>query len=237
MWEYKAIENLSNEESYSREELFNIFSKVNNNLTKSTFGWVLYNLLDNKKLYRVNRDFYVTQKPICLPSYKPLYSDKAKQVLDNLVHLYPKLSFVLFESNLLNEFLNHQIAQNTIYVQVEKDVSSFIFEELREEYKGNILYNPNANDFERYWTKDSIVVLNLTSQSPMKVSNPHEISIEKMLVDILSEKSIEMTFSLGELPTLFNNAIDSYSIEISKMYRYATRRNKLKEIKLLTRKK
>ena len=32
---------------------------------------------------------------------------------------YPDLQFVVFESALFNEFLNHQIAQNTIYVQVE----------------------------------------------------------------------------------------------------------------------
>ena len=37
------------------------------------------------------------------------------------------VSFVVFESVLLNEFLNHQIAQNTIYIQVERDLSSYIF--------------------------------------------------------------------------------------------------------------
>ena len=138
---------------------------------------------------------------------------------------------MVFESVLLNEFLNHQIAQNTIYVQVEKDVSSYVFDNLQEEYSGSVLYRPGKSEFGRYWTRDCIVVLDLISQSPLSQDNPHEITAEKMLVDITAEKSISRTFSPSEIPFVFENVIRSYHVDRRKMNRYAGRRGKSSQVK------
>ena len=135
----------------------------------------------------------------------------------------------------LNEFLNHQIAQNTIYVQVEKDVSSYIFDILQEKYTGNVLYKPGKIDFGRYWTKDCIVVLDLISQAPLSQDAPHEIIAEKMLVDLIAEKSIAATFCPSELPFLFDNIMRTYQVDKRKMNRYAGRRGKTAQIKKYSR--
>ncbi|MGX8688088.1 MAG: DUF6577 family protein, partial [bacterium] len=82
----------------------------------------------------------MTIQPAIKPTYRPLYSDKARSLLENMSERFPEIGFVIFESVLLNEFLNHQIAQNTIYIQVEKDFSSYIFDILQEEYPGRVLY-------------------------------------------------------------------------------------------------
>ena len=116
MWIDQAMSKLSNEKSYHRDDLFQIFGIEKEDLTDSAFRWTLYNLLQEGHLFRADYDTYVTKRPAVLPAYKPVYSDTAGHMLSLLAERFSELSFVVFESTLLNEFLNHQIAQNTIYI-------------------------------------------------------------------------------------------------------------------------
>lgn len=230
MWVDQSILKLSNKMTYSRDDLFHIMQSDKTDLSDSAFRWTLYNLLKEQKLFKTGRDAYETVKPKDLPIYTPYYSEKASILMKKLSNQYPELEFVIFESVLLNEFLNHQIAQNTIYIQVEKDVSSYVFDRLHEEYAGNVLYKPGKSEFDKYWSKDCVVVLDLISQAPMSQNDPHEITLEKMLVDIISEKSISETFSPSEIPHIFEEAINSYKLDKRKMNRYAGRRGKTSQI-------
>ena len=54
--------------------------------------------------------------------------------------------------------------------------------------------------------------------------------MEKMLVDIIADKSISATFSPAELPEIFENAKKNYRIDVKKMNRYAGRRGKEKVV-------
>ncbi len=226
MWTDYALQALSDQEEYSRSELSQVFLREKPDLTDSAFRWTLYNLQQDQKLFRIDYDAYTTTKPKILPEYRPLYTDKAKDVSATLSHRFPELDFVVFESVLLNEFLNHQIAQNTIYFQVDKDISSFVFDSLQEDSGGSILYKPDKKEFDRYWTRDCIVVLDLISQAPLNLESPHDISAEKLLVDIIAEKSIAATFSPSELPFVFENIMNNYRIDMRRLNRYAGRRGK-----------
>ncbi len=226
MWTDDVLSGLSEGRTYSRDELFHALQNEKPDLSDSAFRWTLYNLLQRKKLFKVEYNTYVTSESEELPSYKPYYSQKAKNIEEKLKQSFPQLEYVVFENVLLNEFLNHQIAQNTIYVQVEKDVSSYIFEYLKEEYFKNVLYNPSRKEFDRYWFRDCVVVLDLISQAPLSVEEPHEMTIEKMLVDIIAEKSISATFSPSEIPSIYESVISSYHVDMKKIMRYAGRRGK-----------
>ena len=107
-------------------------------MSEGAFRWTLYNLLQEQKIFRVDYDTYITEKSQVLPIYKPYYSDRAKALTEKMAEQFSQVNFVIFESILLNEFLNHQVAQNTIYVQIEKDVSSYIFDNLQKEYVGDV---------------------------------------------------------------------------------------------------
>lgn len=231
MWTDQALLKLSDKIAYCRDDLFHALLSEKTDLSDSAFRWTLYNLLQEQKIFRTDYDTYVTVKPAVLPAYKPYYSEKANTLMKKLSEQYPELGFVVFESVLLNEFLNHQIAQNTIYLQVEKDVSSYIFDSLQEEYAGSVLYRPGEKDFDRYWTRDCIVVLDLITQAPLSQDRPHEITIEKMLVDIIAEKSMSATFSPSEIPFVYENVMRSYQVDRRKMNRYAGRRGKASQIK------
>ncbi len=226
MWTEKASAELSEKRTYSREDLFYVIKKERPDLRDAAFRWILYSLLKQKKLFKIGYDTYTTAGIKVLPQYKPFYSQEAEALKDKLKQRFPTVSYVIFESVLLNEFLNHQIAQNTIYIQVEKDVSSYIFEYLKEEYQKSVLYNPSKKEFDKYWLRDCVVVLDLISQSPLSADSPHEMTMEKMLVDIVAEKSMAATFSPSEIPFIYDNVINSYRVDIKKMKRYAGRRGK-----------
>lgn len=110
-------------------------------------------------------------------------------------------------------------------------MSSYIFDELQQEYTGSVLYKPGKNEFERYWTRDCIVVLELASQAPMSDEKPHEMTAEKLLVDIVAEKSIAATFSPSEVPLIYASMIESYQVERRRLNRYAGRRGKTELVK------
>ena len=225
-----ALENLKGDRTYTRNDLIEIFRKENKELNDATFRWMLYNMQLAKRLFRVGYDEYTTSERDFLPEYRPIYTEDVLKIENFLKEKYPELSFVMFESVVLNEFLNHQIAQNTIYVQVEKDLSTFIFDLLKQELGGMVLYKPNRAEFSRYWTRGCVVVLELISQAPLSSSQPHEITIEKLLVDIIADKSIEATYSPAELPEIIRNIRENYRVDVKKMNRYAGRRGKAKII-------
>ena len=223
------LKKLSEKSSFSREDIFHALQEEKPDLDPSSFSWRLFDLLKEGKLYKTGRDAYSLAKPT-LSVYKPFYSEEATLVSGLLSQRFPSISFTTFESVLLNEWLNHLIAQNTIFVQVERDVSGVVFDFLRDEYGKAVLYKPTKKDSERYWQKDCIVVLDLVSQAPLSKELPHEITLEKLLVDILAEKSISMTYSPGDLPLLFDEVSRVYQIDKKRLFRYAGRRNALAKI-------
>ncbi len=231
MWINQALLHLSDNKTYHREELFQIFCTEKEDLSDSAFRWILYNLQKEQRLFHVDYDVYVTVQQEELSVYRPIYSDRCMEVMGSLEGKHPELSFVVFESVLLNEFLNHQIAQNTIYLQVEKGISSYIFDELQQEYTGSVLYKPTKSELERYWTRDCIVVLELVSQAPISEENPHQMTAEKLLVDIVADKSIASTFSPSEIPFIYENMLEKYKVERRRLNRYAGRRGKAELVK------
>ena len=140
------------------------------------------------------------------------------------------MKFVVLECSLLNEFLNHQIAQNTIYLQVEKEVASLIYETIRNEYSRKVLLTPGKKEMELYWEPGCIIIINLVSQAPINNDNPHYVSLEKLLVDIVADKSIASSFSPSELPDIYEMAVKNYRLDRAKLKRYAGRRNKKEEV-------
>ena len=225
-----ALVSLKDDRTYTRNDLIEVFRKENKDLNDSTFRWMLYNMQLQNKLFRVGYDEYTISEQRVLPVYRPFYSEEVLMVKSLLEEKYPELSFVMFESVTLNEFLNHQIAQNTVYVQVEKDLSTYIFDILKQELGVTVLYKPNRTEFSRYWTRGCVIILELISQAPLSSVQPHEITMEKMLVDIIADKSIEATYSPAELPEIFRNVKRNYRIDYKKMNRYAGRRGKTKII-------
>jgi len=108
------------------------------------------------------------------------------------------VQFTVFETILMNEFLTHFVAQKTVFIQVEKESSIYVFRFLQEQGIQNVLYKPGKSDFNLYWSKDCVIVTDIISEAPVRADKPHSIKLEKMLVDMLADKLITATFSKAE---------------------------------------
>ena len=229
-WYEGIINELNIQEEYTHNDIITALIKRKPGLADSTYHWALTCLLREKKLYKHGYDAYALADGTQHEEYMPIYSDEANKVMDSISQAYPRVEFTVFETVLMNEFLNHLIAQNTIFVQVEKESSIFVFRHLQENGYQNLMYKPARKEFDLYWEKDCIVVTDIISEAPVRGDKPHLIMIEKMLVDMLADRLISGTYSKAEYQDVMEQAYSRYRIDKTRMLRYARRRNKHSEI-------
>lgn len=227
-WYESILEHLDDKKTYSNKELVEALKKIRPGLSENTYHWTVNALIRDCLLSKLGYDSYCLYVSEPKQKYVPIYSDRAKELITLISNKYKELCFTVFETTLLNEFLNHLISQNTIFIQVEKDSSIFVFRFLQDMGYMKIMYKPQLKDFNLYWSKDSIVITDLISESPIRSENSHSILLEKMLVDIVSDKLIESTFSKAEIPEVAEQMRKKYQFDDSRMMRYARRRNREK---------
>lgn len=221
---------LTTKATFSRKELRNALGGENPAISENSFKWILAEWLDKNQLYKIASDTY-SCKPSMKEPYSPGYSEKSTALISSLAEYYPDVTFVVFETFLLNEFVNHLLAKNTMVVMVEKDMTEFVFDHLNQEYPGKVLLSPSKEDFSRYWTEDCIIVENIISEAPLFKNNVHEITLEKMLVDCVADKVIPLLFTHSECEYIFEEAGSRYNVDYKKVKRYSKRRNCWDKIK------
>lgn len=229
MW-YRDIANqFEPGKCYARADVIDILRQARSGLSDNSYIWTVGDLVKEGILQHEGRNqYFLPGKP--RKPYIPLYSVEAQTIRFQVSSRFPLTGFTVFESMLLNEFLNHLIARNTIFIQVNRPLGASVFDFLREHTEKLVLYQPSTKDFTKYWKPDSIVVLDWTSEAPLNPSAPHDITIEKMLVDIYCDKSIRMVYSSAEYPTIVQDVYERYPVDTVRLLRYARRRHRDREI-------
>ena len=227
---YEKIK-LDRGEVYSRKSLVAILQREKPSLSTNSYRYAISGMLHDGIISKKGYDTYSLSDKIKLSEYNPDYSDIANVLIGLISRQYPHIQFTVFETALLNDFLNHVIAQNTIFIQSEKESSVFIFRFLQEAGYNHILYKPNKKDFSLYWAKNCIIITDIISEAPLNISDPHMITLEKMLVDMCADKLIAGTYSKSEFSSVLENAQEHYQLDMKRMLRYARRRNKEEIIK------
>ena len=231
LWYEKAVGNLNTSKTYSYHSLVGELMRFKPELSIGAFSWIVKDMVDCGMIVKKGYDEYALPDVKELSAYEPNYTEQAIEIIEMLSERFPYVQFTLFETVLMNDFLNHMIAQNTLFIQVEKESSIFIFRELQDAGYSNLMYKPKGKDFNLYRVKDSIIVSDLISEAPIRTDKPHSILLEKMLVDMCADKLIASTFSKSELPDVFEQAQSRYRLDKTKMLRYARRRSRDDEIK------
>ena len=137
------------------------------------------------------------------------------------IRKYPDIAFTVFKMELLNEFLELPVSDSIVYIQVENAQSEAAFRFLQERYNYHLLFRPSRKDFEVYRRSGCVVITNLISESPLKYGNPHDIRIEKLLVDVYCDKLISCLLDSESLVELYYKADKLYTIAKPGLLRYA----------------
>lgn len=236
MAEIYYFDGIKNKESFTRQELLESFRMGGFELGNAAFCKKIESMIKEGLLIRAGRNLY------CIPqgnksAYSHKYSELAVEVAGLLKENYPLLDFSILELIRLNDFVNHQLAHNTLFLSIEADIMDFVFDTLKEQYPGKVLINPTAEIYHQYWSDNMIVIVKLTTEAPKGMVEPWHTRLEKLLVDIISEQLISEAVSKSEYPNIYEDAFARYIVDEGCMFRYAKRRGTDKKIRKFIKEK
>ena len=83
----------------------------------------------------------------------------------------------------------------------------------------------------QHGSNNSIIIERLISESPKGDVAPYNLAIEKLIVDLFANKRLKEMISLGDYPMALESIFSMYEVNQVKMFRYARRRNKERELR------
>ncbi len=238
--EKKLFEKFKNKYVFSRKELYDFYLQFEPGLNKNTFAWRIFSLKQKNIIKPVKRGYYtLSNKPVFQPEISKRLYNLAKFFANELA----QINFCIWESKWLNEFSRHQSNKNFIIIEMETEKSwlemfYFKLKEKEKKHGVNTFLNPDKKTFDYYIseTHNPVVVKKLISRSPCTVTPVKKTKIltpklEKILVDIYSDKEFFYLYQGSELVHIYQNALENYTINFTTLFNYAKRRGKYQEIK------
>lgn len=227
----EIIKKIPEETIFSRRNLLELAMEINSEFRDTLLRNLLGKLLDDGDVIRVGRNRYQkNSRKTSKETYQNQYSKEAKCIVKMMQQKYPLLDYRVWEICWLNEFWNHQIAQNKIFVEVERMGCDFVYTELHEAYSGHILLRPNEKELYRYGGANTVIIDRLVSEAPKGHPECCNTPLEKVIVDLFANKNLRSMVHIGEYAKAISEMFDKYYIDQIKLFRYARRRNKHKEI-------
>ncbi len=217
--------------AFDRGTIFNAAKEIDPDFKET----LLRNLIEELKAENVithsGRNLYEKLGDKEKRSYSGAYSKKGKRIRLHMEKNYPLLDYRVWELVWLNEFMNHQLAKNYIFIEVEKMACGFVYDGLMDNYRGEVLLRPGIEDVVRYGNSDDIIIEKLVSESPEGCPDKHSMSLEKLIVDLFSNKLLMSMLSKGDYEEGIKDMYEMYIVNTSAVLRYARRRNKYDEVK------
>lgn len=213
-------------ETFSREELYLFYSRFEPNLKETTFRWRIYQLKEKKIVTPISRGlFSFDYKPV----FKPEICENERKIYSKIDKQFPTLQQCIWSTKVLNDFMVHQPGRFLTIFEIENEALEPVFHFLKDLNIRNVFLQPEEKEMERYVydAEFPIIIQSLISKTPtQKVKGITTITLEKMIVDIYSDKKLFNAFQGNELVNIINNAFHHYSIDFTKLFSYAKRRRK-----------
>ena len=228
-------EAFKNKNEITFDELKKFFQNNKPDIKQSAIKTRISRLIEQGTISRIGRGKYILGQE---KKYTPQIDNKIKTISKKIKKEYPDLQLCIWHTSWISQFMVHQPAIQYTIVEVESDstqrtlYSETVFHYLQENYK-NVFHKPDKETIQNYVSehKDSLIVLPLVSEAPTQnVANIKTITLEKMIVDIFCDKKIFIAQQGNEKAKIFSEAFNKYTVNKSKLLRYAARRNKKKEL-------
>lgn len=215
---------------YSENEIYGLVKRQKQDVSEQKLKWILYELERDGVLSRIGTKRYIAG----VKKYTYELRKESKAIDEFISSSFPEANYVIWESTQLNEWVNFLLNQNTIFIDVEKELFDFVIDGLMEEL-GNeytILINPDEQTVSRYGRDNLVIVKKLFSRSPSD-KKEHKIKLEKLMVDLLCDKYYSWMLDSSAIEDVFAGVKKNYAIDATKMLNYAKRRGVLSTTKTL----
>lgn len=226
------IESLRNhfkgKNSFTTDDIADFYSDINPEIPKTTVNWRVYELIQKGIIQRVYRGVFTLGKMVV---YSPQLDNRSNIISKTLVKHFPFIDYCIWDTRLINEFAHHQISMNYLILEVEREVLDSVCNLLRKDIKQIVKHSNDDIFYDIIETLDSpIIIKPLVSESPVQViENTKTVTVEKLLVDIIADKQL-LSIPENETHKIVQNAFERYTVNKSKLFRYAWRRGKKEEI-------
>lgn len=168
--------------------------------------------------------YLVSQGAPAKKTYSYPHSPEYMNLEEIITNAYPLINFQMWELIQMNDFVNHQIAKNVIFIETEPMLVDAVYELLHEK-RPYAMIHPTVDVFYKQRAPETdIVVQRLLSEAPSPGAN-HSCAIEKLLVDLLSPKIPGRLIERSEYPRIYEDVFRKYNINETRMFRYAKRRS------------
>lgn len=219
----------SSQTVFETQDIAAFYGQYDKNIKPTTVNWRVYTLVQSGILQRIGKGNFTFGKG---KNYVPEISVATKSIYKKLKSEFPFADLCMWGTSILNEFMQHQPNRFFVLVETDKETVNSAFYFLRE-IKKSVFVEPTTDILEKYIVneKEIFIVKPLISEAPTQnVDNVETITIEKMLVDIFCDDVVFSAQQGAEMRIIFKNAFDNYTINQSKMLRYAGRRGKKEEL-------
>lgn len=215
----------------TEQEIIDTLKKENSNITDTDMKQKLFHYYKDNGLQSIGSHHYAKSDFI----YDYELGTFAEDIRTKLNAQYPEISLAIWETRILNEWLNLLIAKNTIIIEVPKYFLDIIYDAISEIRENQIvLVNPNIEEYFRYQRNDLIVLKALLDRAP--ITKKGHLTIEKLFVDLLCDKFLNEMFDSYTIQKIIQDASVSYAINEKKLLAYARRRGKYNEVSMVWRK-
>lgn len=233
--ESKLIEEFKDKASFTREEILQFYRQFEPDLNEGTFGWRIHDLKNRNIITPLKRGLYVISNK---PEFKPVFSSGLLELAKLLSEKFGEVKHCVWETAWLNELAQHQTGKSILLVEGEKGFEESMFYALKDNLHSEVFVNPDerAIDFYIAESKHPVIIKKLLTRAPLIKRSADKIefntpTLEKILVDLFTEKRLFSYFQGAELIHIYENALSKYTINFTRLFSYARRREREKEIK------
>lgn len=233
--ENKLIEKFKEKEYFTREELLEFFKYYEPDLKEGTFGWRIYDLKKKDIIKPLKRGLYTISYK---PKFRPILPESLFKLARQIYHRYEDVRFCIWESGWLNEFAQHQTSRSTIFIEIERGFEESVFYDIRDITKNQLFLNPHEKEIDLYISESHkpIVIRKLVSRAPLLKRTERKVTyytptLEKLLVDLYAEEKLFNYLQGSEMIHIYENAMAKYTLNFTRLFSYAKRRERENEIK------
>ena len=219
---------------FETQDIVAFYKQTESGIKPTTVNWRIYALVQAGVLQRIGRGKFTLGEG---KNYVPEISQTTKNIFKKLKAEFPYTNLCVWSTSVLNEFMLHQPNQFFVLIETDKETINAVFYFLRE-IKKTVFIDPAKDILEKYVVNENevFVVKSLVSEAPTQNINGVETAtIEKILVDIFCDDVIFSAQQGSEMRTIFKEVFEKYTINQSKMLRYADRRRKKEELNIFAK--
>ncbi|HON28765.1 MAG TPA: hypothetical protein PLA64_10755 [Mesotoga infera] len=211
-------------------QLVNELKKLFPNMKNGTYYSALHLLKRDGLIRNVRRGLYAAGSK---REFEPAVSKELSDLFKKLRKRFPYLdNLCVWDTKWLNEFTVQQTPASITIVEVLRGTEGAVFDFVKSSYSP-VFLTPTPKEIDNYilGSRKCFVVMPLVSEAPVmsydKITVP---KLEKILVDLVCNRDLFVSFQGAELRNIYHKALADYNLSLSTIRRYAKRRGRLEEI-------